>query len=71
MENIARADAAAEMGLSDENRLHSSSLVTRMPPGKPHSYEHSGHVAVSARRAGGFEKGEYGHDPAIHLPFFD
>ena len=26
-------------------------------------------VAVSARRARGFEKGEHGHNPAIHLPF--
>ena len=28
-------------------------------------------AAVSARRASGLEKGEYGHDSAIHLPFFD
>jgi hypothetical protein len=28
-------------------------------------------VFASARRAGGFEKGEHGHDPAIHLLFFD
>jgi hypothetical protein len=31
----------------------------------------SARVFASARRAGGFEKGEHGHDPAIHLLFFD
>lgn len=61
--------APAEEERRRDCRVTRGKASTRMP-GETALLQHRGH-AVSARRAGGFEKGEHGHDPAIHLPFLD
>ena len=46
-------------------------VIFRAPHPDDSQRRHRRRGAVLARRAGGFEKGEHCHDPAIHLPFLD
>ena len=48
-----------------------SDVILRAPHPDDSQRRHWRCGAALARRAGGFEKGEHCHDPAIHLPFLD
>jgi hypothetical protein len=63
---LARLSVSTPLSRSISQRVWLRCALHLSSMGRSHLLE-----AVSARRAGGFEKGEHGHDPAIDLAFFD